>query len=277
MKLFNIPYYLDIEGQVVNGIKLSPVHVKLFGLIIVHDRMGQGCWASTKTLSEELKLTEGTIRNARADLIKAGLITVKRKNSTTEIEYLSIPDVVFSTLNNRGMSSNDDIDVIKRLHAMSSNDDIDNREATPVLNKILNKNIKADSADASSASSKEELEFPFDDSVIDVKANRNGQSPNAKADRRAFAIAGKVYKAMGLSAKPGVKMRNRIKDRLSEGYTEDDILNCLKMCEKDDFYGSQRDPMVWTSEGAMAKYKLNSDRPRLENRDKVTEEYEIKW
>lgn len=94
MKLFNIPYYIDLEGQTINGVTLKSYHVKLLGVIIVHDKLGNGCFASTEKLSEEAKLTVGTVKNARADLIKAGIIKAE-KGKMGDIKSLTVEEVVF--------------------------------------------------------------------------------------------------------------------------------------------------------------------------------------
>lgn len=98
------------------------------------------------------------------------------------------------------------------------------------------------------------VEGPF---AGEVEVDDVRSSKIAKENRMAFAIARKVYDKMGISAKPGVKMRNRVLDRLKEGYTEEDILNCLAWCEKDEFYKENKDPMSWTSESALAKYQMS--------------------
>lgn len=276
MKLYSIPYYIDLEGQEINGVKINQAHVKLFGAIIIHDRMGNGCFADTKTLAEEIKVTEKTLMNTRSDLIRSGLVIAERRKDTKEIEKLTIPDVVFLTLNNRGIPSTDGIDSIHRWKPIPSTDGMDNREATPVLNKILNKNIKTpSSADASSDASPKEKTSPFDEKpIIDVRKKSNVDSANVKS-RRAFAIAGKVYKLMGLDAKPGVKMRNRIASRIDEGYTEDDIVGCIAWCEKDDYYKNSKDPMSWTSEDAMTKFKLEQNHKEEVNK-KLNSKMEFK-
>lgn len=250
MKLYSIPYYIDLEGKVFNGVKLTPAHVKLFGTVILHDRMGNGCFADTDTLANEIKVTEGTLRNLRSELIKAGLLIAERRKDTNEIESMTVPDVVFTNIiNNRGMSLNDDIvltsnremslnddiDVIKKCTPLSLNDDIDNREATPVLNKNINKNINvSSSADADSDVIKKGIELPFDEdvSVVNVKAIDDKK----KETRRAAAIANKVADVLGRDKRQvtDVVVKN-MRGVLTE-YSEEEVLHMANWCKTQEFW-----------------------------------------
>ena len=90
-------------------------------------------------------------------------------------------------------------------------------------------------ADATATrTSKEELEFPFDDNVIDVRLDKKGrQTANAKA----AIILRKFGDEIGIPAGGSRnKEVHRIKQLLDDGYTEEDILWVAKWSKSDEFY-----------------------------------------
>ena len=229
------------------------------------------CVAGAESISESIGITPKEVTDALDRLKKKGLVQHVWCDKRV---YRNKTKVWVSTVRLSQVCTN--VDAIKVLKDGKKNlkmlgkttcenveTTCENVVASPVTtgvgntNKILINNASF-TANAVSDASPKETEFPFDEDVmVDVRKKKSDYA-NVKS-RRAFAIAGKVYKLMGLDAKPGVKMRNRIASRLDEGYTEEDIIGCIAWCEKDDYYGDNKDPMSWTSEDAMTKFKLNKE------------------
>lgn len=270
MKLYNIPYYIDLEGQKIDGITLKPYHVKLLGVIIVHDKLGNGCFASTETLAEEAKLTVGTVKNARADLIKVGIIRAE-KDSFGNIKTLIVNDVTFQGWVNHSLPYGQ-----PQLTEQVNHSLLANREATPVLNKSINKNINmcsayassanADSAQATQSSSanadsdvslgglassspngsssadiKKELQFPFDEDVDEVsEANvvnlKKVVDEKNKSTRRAAAVAGEVAGILGRDRRQVTPAVVKNMKSVLEDYTHDEVIQMANWCKTQEFW-----------------------------------------
>lgn len=236
MKLYSIPYYIDLEGQKIDGITLKPYHVKLLGVIIVHDKLGNGCFASTETLAEEAKLTVGTVKNARADLIKVGIIRAE-KDSFGNIKTLIVNDVTFQGWVNHSLPYGQPQLTEQVNHSLTAS-----REATPVLNKNINKNINmSSSADADSDVIKEELQLPFDEDVDEVsEANvvnlKKVADEKNKSTRRAAAVAGEVAGILGRDRRQVTPAVVKNMKSVLEDYTHDEVIQMAEWCKTQEFW-----------------------------------------
>lgn len=257
MKLFSIPYYIDLEGQEINGVLMKPYHVKLFGVILVHDRLGNGCFASTETLAEEAKLTIGTVEHARADLIKSGIVKAE-KGKMGDIKSLTVEEVVFQGRLNHSSTATE-----PQFNPQLNHSSIANREATPVLNKNINKNTKASSsADADSdLFIKDNSEFPFDEDVdvVSVKPTVN-KNKSAKAG----VIYSKVCDSLGIKKLKSDCAVARIRSLLDNGMTEKEIMDTVEWTKTDEFY-SGGGVMSRLANDAIQKAQLSNKKQRRNN------------
>lgn len=235
MKLFSIPYYIDLEGKEINGVVLKPYHLKLLGIIIVHDRLGNGCFASTELLASETGLTTDTVKHARADLVKAGIIKVE-KGKMGYIKSISVEEVVFRSEIDSKASVQSNTSKCSAEHQQVFIRSIASREATPVLNKNINKNTKEASSSADADSDefiKDNSEFPFDEDVdvVSVKPTVN-KNKSAKAG----VIYSKVCDSLGIKKLKSDCAVARIRSLLDNGMTEKEIMDTVEWTKTDEFY-----------------------------------------
>lgn len=231
MRLYSIPYYIDLEGKTVNGIELKSYHVKLLGVLTVHDKFGNGCFASTELLAEEAKLTVGTVEHARADLVNAGIITVERGDNNS-VKSIYVNDVVFQGVLNH--SSTGFEPQFKRVLNHSSKP---NREATPVLNKRLNKNNKVLACGSDDIKELDETSSdPFDEKVDEVVSLKPGNKN--KENAQAWAIAKEMVKVLGHDEREArvTGVGKNVRSLMGSGYTKEDFINLAEWAKDSDFY-----------------------------------------
>ena len=221
------------------------------------------CWYTAKQFEAETSLKEDSFLRAAKLLEKAGV--VERK--VTFIQGTTRKATHFRVVKTRNTTER---------NPAQSGDVETSSERGSILYPNSTINPPAPAAQqprpSASASPKEEASFldekiPFDVPIKSMRQTGRGNS----LDRMAFAIAGKIYKQMGITVKPGVKIRNRIKDRLAEGYTEEDMLECVAWCDVDGFYKDQPDPMARLSEHAMAKYMADKAIAKAERQGDISE------
>lgn len=237
MRLYSFPYYIDLEGKVINGIELKQYHVKLLGVLTVHDKFGNGCFASTKLLAEEAKLTEGTVRHARSELAKAGIINVTYSNDS-KVESIIVNDVIFEgrshELTDGGVNHSSHGCEPQFTGGVNHSSSL-NREATPVLNKILNKNNKVLACGSDDIKDRKDVS-PFDENVNEVVSlkpkNKNRQ--NAQA----WAVAKEMVEIMKHDEREArvTGVGKNVTSLMNQGYTRSDFIVLAEWARTNEFY-----------------------------------------
>ncbi len=91
-------YFAAVPARAIGDARLSALHYKALGAIALHDRMaavrkkGQGCWASRKTLAEEIGCNYTNLSTAMTQLATWGYIysrphPLSKKQSILHVVY----------------------------------------------------------------------------------------------------------------------------------------------------------------------------------------------
>jgi DnaD/phage-associated family protein len=72
-------YFVQYPSALFRSEKFNPTAKTLYGLLLTYAGPGNQSWPGQKRLSEELAVSENTVRTAMKELIAGGLLSVKRR------------------------------------------------------------------------------------------------------------------------------------------------------------------------------------------------------